>query len=333
MTNGEINGAPVQSAGSSAARVGLHPSELEPILRRLDADLVRRQDSGDAPAADALMQRIDAIAGLRAPLYQPHGGLLKRTLMRLVNIPLRVFGRPQSYHNAELLHLLRDVAAAYGNMERDQRGQDDWIRLVDRKVLMLARDVREQRAAPAGGAEISEPKILDPEAFRRKLAEMGDQVRVNLGCGEKPLPGYINIDARPLPEVDAIADVRRLPFEPGTLAEIASAHLVEHFREHQLRVVILPYWRSLLCPGGGVRITCPNWEAMMELLRGGQLSFAEYKLLTFGGQDYEGDDHFAMYTPATLRDLLLECGFARVEVVAEARMNSICPEMELLATL
>lgn len=306
--------------------------DIEPILRRIDDELARGR-AESSPAGEALLRRLEAIAALRAPLYRPHGGLLKRTLMRALNLPLRIFGRTQAYHNAELLELLRELVAAYAGLERERRGQDEWIRLVDRKLMMLARDVREGRAAPASSDAIPAPRILDPEAFARKLAAMGERARANLGCGEKPLPGYINIDMRPLPEVDALADVRRLPFAPGSLAEIASAHLVEHFREHQLRAVVLPYWRSLLRPGGAVRIICPNWAAMMERLNDGRLSFEQYKLLTFGGQDYEGDDHFAMYTPASLRDLLLACGFARVEVLAEARMNDICPEMELLASL
>jgi hypothetical protein len=40
-----------------------------------------------------------------------------------------------------------------------------------------------------------------------------------------------------------------------------------------------------------------------------------------------------MYTPETLRALLLDAGFARVELVAPERMNGLCPEMELIAHL
>ncbi|MFO7167188.1 MAG: hypothetical protein DIU80_004085 [Chloroflexota bacterium] len=214
-----------------------------------------------------------------------------------------------------------------------QQGHSEWTELLQRKLTMLAVDMRERLSGSAIGLDtIPEPRIVDPERYAQLLAEMQGKVRVNLGCGEKPLPGYINIDVREVPEVvDVVADVRKLPFEPGSLAEIASAHLIEHFREHQMRAIILPYWRSLLTEDGVLRVICPNWAAMLKRFHDGRMTLADFKLLTFGGQDYEGDDHFAMYTPETLSALLQEAGFSRVEVLEEERMNGICPEMEVLA--
>ncbi len=214
------------------------------------------------------------------------------------------------------------------------RGTAEWLSLLETKHQMLVLDVRERLAQPqASDTGLPEPQILDPQRYQERLAAMGDQVRVNLACGEKPWPDYINIDFRPMPHLDVIADVRRLPFEPGSLAEIASAHLVEHLREHQLRSVVLPYWKQLLRPGGMVRIICPNWQIMLERLQRGEMPLATFKLLTFGGQDYEGDDHFAMYTPETLTALLREAGFQGIQVLALDRMNGLCPEMELVGQL
>jgi predicted SAM-dependent methyltransferase len=216
----------------------------------------------------------------------------------------------------------------------DQHGQYKWIQLLQRKqeaVALSVREIQEQLALhPDLEQSLSEPRIVNPESYHQRLAAMGQQIKVNLGCGEKPLPDYINVDIRELPDIDVVADARYLPFETGTVAELASAHLVEHFREHQLSTRIVPYWKSLLRPGGLLRIVCPNWAAILEQLNHNQMSFADFKLLTFGAQDYQGDDHFAMYTPQTLSDLLISCGLTRVEVLATDRMNGICPEMELL---
>ena len=53
--------------------------------------------------------------------------------------------------------------------------------------------------------------------------------------------------------------------------------------------------------------------------------------VTFGLQDYEGDDHFAMYSPRTLSNVLRDAGFTDVEVVTPDRLNGMAVEMELVA--
>jgi LPS sulfotransferase NodH/predicted SAM-dependent methyltransferase/carbonic anhydrase/acetyltransferase-like protein (isoleucine patch superfamily) len=212
----------------------------------------------------------------------------------------------------------------------EQRGYGDWIKLLERKQQILALDVREMIPS-IHHSDFPEPRIVDQERYSALLESMNGAVKINVGCGEKPLPDYINIDIRDVPGVDVVADARRLPFDDGSLAEVASFHLVEHFRKHHLKTVVLPYWRRLLARDGCLRIVCPNWEAMLERLNDGRMSLAEFSLVTFGAQDYEGDDHFAMYTPDTLTEVLQQAGFSRVEVIEHERMNGICPEMEIIA--
>jgi hypothetical protein len=226
----------------------------------------------------------------------------------------------------------QQLAEAHQRLAAEHDGHSGWITLLQRRHEALARDVRELIDAPVDPeAEPPEPRIPDPERYQRLLASMPDGPRVNLGSGERPWDGWINVDYREMPGVEVVADARRLPFEPGSVDELASSHLVEHFREHQLRTLVVPHWRSLLRPGGRLRIVCPNWEAMLARLDAGTMSLSEFKQVTFGGQDYLGDDHFAMYTPKTLSDLLGACGFDRIEVLAYDRMNGGCPEMEVVA--
>ncbi|HEU4329333.1 MAG TPA: hypothetical protein VFS21_39710 [Roseiflexaceae bacterium] len=340
--------------------------ELRPLLNAAQ----HQAGAGEPPLPETgdFAWRLQNLQNLRAPLFAIYGRGLRDRVKQALNLPIKLFGRKQIVFNRDLLELLqvmlvfmqdvrrsadyqlhvaRQVQQHSEQIERleqlarqveqygDQlRGTAEWITLLERKHQMLALDVRERLGQPqADDATLPEPQILDPKQYRERLAAMGDRVRVNLACGEKPWPDYINIDFRPVPHVDVIADVRRLPFEPGALAEIASAHLVEHFREHQLRSVVLPYWKQLLRPDGAVRIICPNWQAMLDRLQRGEMSLATFKQLTFGGQDYEGDDHFAMYTPDTLTAVLRGAGFQRIQVLATDRMNGLCPEMELLGHL
>ncbi|HEY2480213.1 MAG TPA: glycosyltransferase [Solirubrobacterales bacterium] len=211
----------------------------------------------------------------------------------------------------------------------DVRNLRNQVEVLQRKQEMLALNLRERVAGDAAPAERVEPRVVNEGRYGEMTAQGAP--RINLGCGEKPLREYLNVDMRQGEGVDIVADASDLPFEQGSLGEIASFHLVEHFREQQLRQTLLPYWRSLLSPDGILRIVCPNWEAMIERLQAGEMPYRVFKTLTFGLQDYEGDDHFAMYTPASLEDALRHAGFTEVELVVADRQNGMCPEMELVA--
>ncbi len=219
----------------------------------------------------------------------------------------------------------------FEQMNGDLRGHQAWVELLQKKLELLA---LEQRTADHARVQPPpQPEVANAEAYRSKVVSMPDGLRINVGCGELPLEGYINVDARPGGGIDVVADVRALPFVPGSVRELASAHVVEHFREYELRSRVLPHWRTLLRPDGCVRIVCPDWEAMLARLASGAMTLADFKRITFGAQEYDGDDHFAMYTPATLSAVLVDSGFPRVVCAASGRMNGVCPEMELLGYL
>jgi SAM-dependent methyltransferase len=172
-----------------------------------------------------------------------------------------------------------------------------------------------------------EPKILAPE----KVAAQGDDIRLNLGAGHIPREGYLNVDARPMDGVDIVSDISNLPFGPGTVSEIHSEHLLEHFPEEALRRRFLPYWVSLLKPGGTFSAVTPDAGAMLDEYAAGRFSFEDLRLVTFGGQEYDGDFHFTMFTSDRLGALLREAGLADITVKAAGRRNGACLEMELEA--
>jgi SAM-dependent methyltransferase len=360
----------------------LPAGELDRILQRIEENIdIRAALWGEADSTgvsverlsqsisaslidtETLVQRLDANYGT-APLYSISGRGLRSLVKRLLNLPIRVFGRRQRGFNRELITLLtqaprtqlalRDLAERLrteveGKLESTSTlnnrldGTENWLRSVSDRVvgtenllraLQLeirdtAFEAREVKADRSRDQMV--PKISSPADFAEKLSAMGDNIKVNIGSAHKLNSEYINVDFRELAGIDVVADVRALPFDNGSLAEISSEHLVEHFRENELRTRVLPYWRSLLKEDGRLRVVCPNWEPILRLFHEGSMSLARMKELTFGTQDYEGNDHLAMYTPVSLSELLAECGFQHVEVVVVDRDNSGCPEMELLA--
>ena len=51
--------------------------------------------------------------------------------------------------------------------------------------------------------------------------------------------------------------------------------------------------------------------------------------MLYGGQDYDGDFHFNMFTPASMGDYLREAGFVNLQVLASGRRNGNCYEFEI----
>ena len=71
---------------------------------------------------------------------------------------------------------------------------------------------------------------------------------------------------------------------------------------------------------------------MLSGIAAGTYSFADFREVLFGGQDYEGDFHFNMFTVDSLRP---SCGggrgFREVKVPVCGRRNGKCFEFELIA--
>ena len=90
---------------------------------------------------------------------------------------------------------------------------------------------------------------------------MSTFVRLNLGCGDKILDGYINVDIvdeRAGNKPDINCDVRQLTvFEDNYADEILAVHVVEHFWRWEVQAIIQE-WMRVLKPGGKMILECPN---------------------------------------------------------------------------
>ena len=177
-----------------------------------------------------------------------------------------------------------------------------------------------------------ESKVPAPEEYAKKIAaQKKTGYKINLGCGGIPVKDFINIDMREMDGVDLVADITDLPFNDKSVAELYSAHLIEHFPEFEMKTRILPKWMKLLKNGGTFRVVTPNWGKIIEGYNAGKIPFERMKEITFGGQDTSGNFHYSLYTVDTLTEMLADAGLKDIEVVAEARDNYGCPEMELKA--
>jgi SAM-dependent methyltransferase len=195
----------------------------------------------------------------------------------------------------------------------------------------VARALREPQKARAGIAEAQRRIARSHSAFacgRAWAAALGDTstppLRLNLGCGDKILPGYVNVDvveSRAGMRPDVICDLHDLaPFAANSVDEILSVHVVEHFWRWEVRD-ILREWTRVLKPGGRMILECPNLLSACGTFLQDPDQFSredqngQRTMWVFYGDPAWKDPlmiHRWGYTPESLKRLLGEVGLADV---------------------
>ena len=138
-------------------------------------------------------------------------------------------------------------------------------------------------------------------------------LKLHLGCGYKDLRpfGYQNVDIRWNPCVDVQADICELPmFEPGTVDVIYCCHALQHVGRWRWRPTLIR-WFDLLRPGGLLRLSVPDFEAIVtRYTRTGEL--AELIGLLYARQDYPENVDRMAWDFRSLSANLASIGFSEI---------------------
>lgn len=143
-------------------------------------------------------------------------------------------------------------------------------------------------------------------------------LKLHLGCGQRYLDGYCNIDF-PLIEhsmqqssvADLHADILELIYPFNAIEEIRLHHVFEHF-PRPIACALLAGWFSWLKPGGILRIEVPDFHRTARAILSPWSSFkrkavAERHL--YGSHEARWAVHCEGYTPATLKIMLTHFGY------------------------
>ena len=183
-----------------------------------------------------------------------------------------------------------------------------------------------RRALSQGGA--SWVRHL-PAGFRERFELDGglvDPLRVEIGSGGFPSPGYVHVDADRLARhVEHVAPASSLPFPDGAVEELLAIHILEHVHASVL-IPTLGEWRRVLRPGGFAQIHVPDattvfaafldnppekkWTVMIPIF--GKTSHA----LDGEPDARDLERHHVVYDFQLLEWALLQAGFDRVEDVS-----------------
>jgi hypothetical protein len=143
-------------------------------------------------------------------------------------------------------------------------------------------------------------------------------LKLHLGCGQRYLEGYVNIDF-PSSEhsvqensvADLHADLLGLCYPPESIQEVRLHHVFEHF-PRPIACALLAAWHSWLQPGGVLHIEVPDFRrtalAMLNpLVSLHRLAVGERHL--FGSHEAGWAVHCEGYSPRLLKAMLESYGF------------------------
>jgi hypothetical protein len=139
---------------------------------------------------------------------------------------------------------------------------------------------------------------------------------LEIGAGERPTPGFIHNDARPLPDIEVVSDAREELVSlvgPGRVTVLRACHVLEHF-PYAETVNILRLWRSLLIPGGFVHLEVPNMTWQIQACARGEITDSEFVYYAYGEQNYSGNFHCAGFSPGILTSSLEQSGFEGINI-------------------
>ncbi len=138
---------------------------------------------------------------------------------------------------------------------------------------------------------------------KAKAKPLPSILKLNLGSGNTPIKGYVNLDRK------SGQEIYPLDYPDNSADEIRASHVLEHF-SHKQTMDVLTEWLRVLKPGGVMKIAVPNLELICALVNAGTDVNAQGYLM---GGHVDGDDHHgAIFDQRMISAMFYELGLEQV---------------------
>jgi ubiquinone/menaquinone biosynthesis C-methylase UbiE len=162
---------------------------------------------------------------------------------------------------------------------------------------------------------------------------------IEIGAGEHPSAEYdVHTDILPLPGIDVMCPMDKLPFADETFEALRANDVLEH-QSWELIDATLREWARVLVLGARVYIQVPNARGLAERWVRGELSTREANYWIMGGHSdraaHRGDDdrgvprwiwnaHHCLFDSQSLAERLAAAGFVNIEIASDGGSNLMC---------
>ena len=142
--------------------------------------------------------------------------------------------------------------------------------------------------------------------------------KLEIGCGERPTPGYIHNDMNPFPGVELVGDPWAITIDSNSLTEVLALGVIEHLTYKQTEETFKNVYR-MLATGGEFVFDVPDipvWcQYVVDYFNGVSIPFdIDHVFSTlYGWQRWPGDEHKSGWYPQKLDEYLKNSGFVNYQ--------------------
>lgn len=150
------------------------------------------------------------------------------------------------------------------------------------------------------------------------LSKYNNLDKLHLGCGNIYIKGWVNVDVLQTGATDIVMDIKKLPgIKHNSVKEIYACHVLEHFSTKEV-IEILRRWNQVLIPGGKLRISVPDLDAITRIYQKNIKHFQTpgnqpWVALIYGGQKDEYDFHKTGFNECWLKYILEKNDYEKAE--------------------
>lgn len=167
--------------------------------------------------------------------------------------------------------------------------------------------------------------------------------RLHLGCGSRPVKGWLNVDIENS-DYDVDLACGRLPWKSGAFDSIISQHLIEHLEFTAEFIPLLKELNRILRPGGEIWLSCPDMEKICllylsnnasDLVEDTKSRWPGFSLGDIPSSHmvnhlfHQNGEHKNLYDFNLLKWSLNMCGFSNVKRLEESDLLNRYPEFPL----
>lgn len=264
-----------------------------------------------------------ALCSVRREFYYQAGGLDPEFFIACDDSEycLRAWRHDWGVYYDSSINAIHLEGATRGKTDHDKKKNPKWFDEEKKSIARL-------------NANLHDLNILR-EKVTKANGHCVQTLKIEIGAGYNPQPGYEHIDARRLPHIEHVMDFAKdpLPYGDNTVDEILSNHSIEHASYRRLPF-ILKEWHRVLKAGGKVVLRTPDLEFICKTYLAGKKTpewpddekfiennlgevspawWANIKL--FAGQDYAGNFHYLCFDFKMLHDLLKKYGFRSIKKI------------------